>query len=229
MNNNYRNPGDVYRENKFYDDTLKELFKRHVFLYEIELPPVPNINGNDNTQSTRFECIWFRFTATMRNMEIKKETLFDYDTWYTWDNFLDFVRKENAQYHADKDKYQSKVKGILKSKAENSVFNSFDDIFTIRDWQKYVDALTLCNPALLKKEDDKYLFIGNQKTQKSCIAQWFKFLKMKGFINQNIGRDDLAKVLTNEIDNFTVAGSSIDNQSNGYTNIFEPQLKKYLA
>ncbi|PIY07091.1 MAG: hypothetical protein COZ21_01770, partial [Bacteroidetes bacterium CG_4_10_14_3_um_filter_31_20] len=33
---------------------------------------------------------------------------------------------------------------------------SFSDMFTITDWNKYLDALTECKPKLLKKENDNY-------------------------------------------------------------------------
>jgi hypothetical protein len=111
----------------------------------------------------------------------------------------------------------------------NSEFYCFNDIFTCQDWAKYIEVLIQCKPALLKKENNRYLFIGNAKTQKGCVAQWFKYLKAKGIINQSISRDDLAKVLMNEINNFRITGSSIDNQSNNYAKVFEEQLKNLLS
>lgn len=101
---------------------------------------------------------------------------------------------------------------------------SFSNIFTISDWTKYIDVLTLCNPKLLEKHDNKYKFVGNQKTQKGCIAQWFKYLKIKGLIKADINRDTLAATLSQEISNYSINGSSIDNISTTYQNNFESQL-----
>lgn len=106
---------------------------------------------------------------------------------------------------------------------------TFDDLFKDTDWTKYVDVLTLCEPRLLEKKEDKYIFIGNKKTQKGCVAQWFKYLKNKGIINQSTNRDDLALVISSNIENYTIVGSSIDNESKTYRETFEEQLKKLLS
>jgi len=104
---------------------------------------------------------------------------------------------------------------------------SFSDMFTITDWNKYLDALTECKPKLLKKENDNYTFIGNQKTQRGCIAQWFKYLKAKGIIYQTLNRQEIAKVLSNEIVNFSIVGSSIDNETEFYKTTIHKQLEQY--
>jgi hypothetical protein len=88
--------------------------------------------------------------------------------------------------------------------------------------------LTECEPKLLNFENSEYKFVGNKKTQKGCVAQWFKFLKNKGIISQSINRDDMANVLSNEIRDYSINGSSINNESSIYTDTFEPQLTKIL-
>jgi len=105
--------------------------------------------------------------------------------------------------------------------------DSFIEIFTVPDWQKYINALTICEPKLLVVEGNKYKFVGNKKNQRGIVAQYFKFLKLKGIINSSIDRDKLAKVLTNEILDFTIVGSSIDNTSETYKKTFQNQLEKY--
>lgn len=94
------------------------------------------------------------------------------------------------------------------------------------DYKKCMEVLTICAPALCKYDDNlkSYIFIGNKKTQKGCVAQWFKYLKSKGIITQDISRDELAETLSNEITNFSISGSSIDNQSKVYKDDFESEL-----
>lgn len=116
-------------------------------------------------------------------------------------------------------KYSSHSKGEIKL--------TFANIFTCNNWEKYINVLTQCDPPLLKREQKKYYFIGNKKTQKGCVAQWFKYLRNKGYIDQNISRDELAQLLSNEIINFSISGSSIDNRSRTYRD-FEPQLNDLL-
>jgi hypothetical protein len=115
-----------------------------------------------------------------------------------------------------------------RARPEQKQPENFSEIFIVPDYEKYIEPLTKCKPQLLKKEKGKYKFIGNQKTQRGCVAQWFKFLKNKGIINQSVNRDELAAVLSTEIENYSIDGSSIDNQSKTYTVKFEKQLKEFF-
>ena len=115
----------------------------------------------------------------------------------------------------------------LKNRQPQPEIKSFSDMFTVTGWNKYLDALTECTPKLLKKENDNYTFIGNQKTQRGCIAQWFKYLKAKGIIYQTLNRQEIAKVLSNEIVNFSIVGSSIDNETEFYKTTIHKQLEQY--
>lgn len=101
--------------------------------------------------------------------------------------------------------------------------SKLSEVFTVTDWKKYVDAFTQCNPKLLNEVNGVYQFIGNVKTQKGVIAAWFKFLKSKGIIDQSLNREVIAKTLSNEIQNYSIAASSVDNESNAYKH-FEGQL-----
>lgn len=105
-------------------------------------------------------------------------------------------------------------------------YNTFADIFTVKDWNKYLTPLTQCTPRLLEynETDNVYKFIGNKKKEQGCIAQYFKQLKAKGIINSNVNRDELAKVLSTNLQNFKISGSSIDNNSKQYEEIYEKQL-----
>ncbi|MBD8001064.1 hypothetical protein [Phocaeicola faecium] len=105
-------------------------------------------------------------------------------------------------------------------------YKNFADIFTTTDWNKYLMALTECTPRLLEYDEtnNAYKFIGNEKNEKGCIAQYFKQLKAKGIIDRNINRNELAKVLNNSLLNYKISGSSIDNESEQYKEIYEKQL-----
>lgn len=115
------------------------------------------------------------------------------------------------------------------NKSKNNTPKTFDQLFVESGWNKYIDVLTKCNPPLLKKEEDMYTFIGNKKTQKGCVAQWFKYLKITGVINQSTSRDELAMAISSYIENYTIVGSSIDNESEAYKKTFEKQLKDLLS
>lgn len=86
--------------------------------------------------------------------------------------------------------------------------------------------MTECTPPLLEYDEasNAYKFVGNKKTEKGCIAQYFKQLKARGKIDSNINRDELAKVLSNCLLDFKISGASIDNESEKYKTIYEKQL-----
>jgi len=107
--------------------------------------------------------------------------------------------------------------------SNQSLPKTFEDIFTEDDWAKYLDALVKCEPQLLTKKNDSYHFVGNKITQRGVIAAWFKYLKSKGIIDRSLNRNQLASVLSSNIDSFTICGASIDNQSKIYNKV-EPQL-----
>ncbi len=108
---------------------------------------------------------------------------------------------------------------------ENAKPKTFSDVFTSNDFAKYLNALVNCTPQLL---NSNYEFVGNQKTQRGVIATWFKYLKSKGIIDQSLSRDELASVLTTQIKNYSIAGSSIDNESTLYKKTFEPQFLELI-
>jgi hypothetical protein len=81
---------------------------------------------------------------------------------------------------------------------------------------------------MLKLENNVYTFIGNQKNQKGVVASWFKYLKTKGIIDQRINRDKIAAVLSSEIKNYNIVGSTLDNISETYNSQFSKQLEDLL-
>lgn len=108
------------------------------------------------------------------------------------------------------------------------VQTGLQSLFIVEDWEKYIDALTVCEPPILKKEKEIYTFIGNKKTQRGVVASWFKYLRTKGIINQSINRYLIAEILSSEIKNYQISGSSFDNTSNLYNKQFSRQLEKFI-
>lgn len=137
------------------------------------------------------------------------------------------------------DLYNNRVRFIIElinydsnkeSEKTNSItrkqYNTLADIFTVKEWDEYLKPLTQCSPRLLEydKANNVYKFIGNKKKEQGCIAQYFKQLKAKGIIDSNVNRDELAKVLSTNLQNFKISGSSIDNNSKQYEEIYEKQF-----
>jgi hypothetical protein len=134
------------------------------------------------------------------------------------------VRKY-TQLFANFDKCEHNQKG---NAGEDVIKNELKDLFTIENYEDYIDALVNCEPQLLKKKEGKYSFVGNEKKQKTCVSSWFKYLKSKGIVNQSINRKDIATILSACIENYSVAGSSVDTYSEEYKDKFEKQLTQYL-
>lgn len=111
------------------------------------------------------------------------------------------------------------------SKHEEIVLKSLKDLFEGEIWEVYLDRLTECKPQLLTKGEYKYKFVGNPKTQVGVVAAYFKYLKTKGILKQNLNRNSISEVLNDEIVNFKVSGSTIDNISNTYDKKFKKQLE----
>lgn len=118
--------------------------------------------------------------------------------------WLDAKEKELAEFGDDEKKY-----GVERPVQGEPA--TLKDLFTTENWQKYLDALTQCKPAILRREKDQYRFIRNKKTQRGVIAAWIKYLKTKGIIRTNLNRNEIARVLTSEIFDYSINGSTLDN------------------
>lgn len=138
---------------------------------------------------------------------------------------LEFQKLNSDVADESKITRQTNSSSHVKTSRNVSGKKTFDDIFIFAPWQKYLDALVKCTPQLI---DTNYRFIGNKKTQRGVIASWFKYLKSKGIIDQSINREELAKVLSSEIKDFSISSSSIDNESNAYKDKFERQLLELI-
>lgn len=112
---------------------------------------------------------------------------------------------------------------------DNKDLTNFESLFGSSDYNKYLDLIIDSDFKLLEKtENGKYKYIGNQKTQKGAIAAYFKTLKARGIINQSANRVQIAKVLSTQIENYSISGSSIDNKSGFYEDKFYPNIEYRL-
>lgn len=206
--------------NQLYDDALH--FGLIVYPEKSE-DPRRRINYDTRLIGAEFD--FNSFISVNFKVELNR---WNYYQFLTRENLIELVKnKQNAKstklkiFEAEKKKWS-----IVEVQPGLVNFQMFENIFTVSDWEKYVDILCNCTPPLLKKENEKYQFIGNKKTQKGCVAQWFKFLKLKGIVKATVNRDELAKVLGNEINNFKISGATIDNNSKTYERTFQDQLQK---
>ena len=163
-----------------------------------------------------------------KSISIIDSNFFNFNDSLSIDSIWDTIGTNTFDLFISRKVKENQTQVSKSTKNTNSTYHTFEQIFTIKDYTKYLDALIFCKPQLLKKENKKYIFIGNEKKHRGCLAQWFKDLKIKGIINQSINRNQLADVLKNEIGNFSISGSSIDNQSNTYNDTFEKQFIEYI-
>jgi len=104
---------------------------------------------------------------------------------------------------------------------------SFESIFTVPDWKIYIDALHKVNNPVI---DSNYEFIGKTQKHKGVICSWIKDLQNKGEINKKFTRQQLVKVLNNEIKNLNLGkdGKTLDNNSRVYEKDYKIHLLKLV-
>ena len=166
-----------------------------------------------------------------KEIEIRQEQIKTYK--FSWHN----ISIRNLENHIEI--LESYLEFIKRLKLSNSLSNSnravipftnppkkyfeqFDEVFTDKQWEKYINVFQKTTPPLL---NDKWEFIGNRKKHIGVICSWIKDLQNKGVIKQNLSRVDLAKILNHEIKNFNMGsdGKTFDNISNEYEK-FKNQL-----
>ena len=96
------------------------------------------------------------------------------------------------------------------------------------NWQRFFDCFTLTEPALLKKTEGAYKFVGKPRGHIGIIGTLMQVLKVKGILKQNLDRDTIAKILSANIENYKIAGSSVTNTSDTYKDKFEDQFEDQL-
>jgi hypothetical protein len=159
-------------------------------------------------------------TITYRKEDLYESGVFEGKRYKAWEIIFrtpnEFIKWFDHSHQTEKNNEQ---------KTENKKPKTFNDVFVENDCTKYLNVFVNCTPQLLNSQ---YEFVGNKKTQRGVVAAWFKYLKSKGIIDQSLNRNELAMVLSTQIKNYSIAGSSIDNESTLYKNIFEPQFIKLI-
>ena len=108
---------------------------------------------------------------------------------------------------------------------------SFDEIFTVPDWMKYIKALEIVDPPILKVLNrDNIRFTGSPKKHKGVLGAWVYDLQTMGKIKRGISRQQLAYVLNKEISDLDLGrdGKTIQNQSYLYDNNYKKELLEII-
>jgi hypothetical protein len=124
--------------------------------------------------------------------------------------------------------FLNKAKCAGKIEFQTVMTKTLKEIFTVENYAFYVNALCRCEPAILREEEGQWEFIGNVKTERGIVGQWFKFLKSIGVVSPSLNRDALAKILSSEIKNFSISGSNLDNVTDRFTKKFQRQLEALI-
>lgn len=117
---------------------------------------------------------------------------------------------------------------ISNFKGKSKVYpKTFNDIFALKEWRLYIDALYLVEQPVI---DKNYNYIGKVKKHKGVIASWIKHLQTKGIIDIKYSRQELALVLNNEIKglNLGTDGKTITNYSIEYETNYKEKLIKLI-
>ena len=132
-------------------------------------------------------------------------------------NNLNAVKSQSEKDTSQKGNHKEKV-----------LYSAFKDIFKEADWRKYISAFEKTQPRLL---DENWTFLGSERKHKGVVCAWLGELKKQGKIDLNITRQELAKVVNNEIKNIIIGadGKSFDNQPYEYTHNFKQQLEEIIS
>lgn len=115
---------------------------------------------------------------------------------------------------------------ISNFKGKSKIYpKTFNDIFTTKEWSVYIDALYKVEKPVI---DKNYNYIGKVKKHKGVIASWIKHLQTKGIIDIKYSRQELSRVLNNEINGLDIGldGKTIDNLSKEYEDNYREKLIK---
>ncbi|PLX08543.1 MAG: hypothetical protein C0596_06705 [Marinilabiliales bacterium] len=185
------------------------------------------------------------------NKDIIYNNSYDYFSYYDYFLFInsdfDMLQNHNVQTHIKIKKleillnyFSIEYKDLKNEKAQSyykcNAFHSAPNLMSIQDlfleshsnYSDYINVLIKCEPPLLLKSSEHYHYIWNNKTQKSCVGYYFNVLKRKGIVKPNLNRDVIAFVLSNCIKDFKISGPSVQNTSNTYSTVFEPQFDKEI-
>lgn len=132
-----------------------------------------------------------------------------------------YIKADNTEKISSKNKLNENP--TLEDEAKKTTATTFKEIFTVNDYEKYINALhQVENPVI----DENWNFIGKQKGSKGVICNWIKELGNKGLINSKYNRQVLAAVCNNEIKDFNLGkdGKTFDNTSKIYDDNYKDLL-----
>ncbi len=111
---------------------------------------------------------------------------------------------------------------VKKDKVEekdDTVQTGLRQLFIVENWELYVDVLTEYKNPLLKKENNRYKFMGKKSGDRGVVASWFNYLKSEGKIAGKYAREEIAAILTNEIIDYSISPSKVEDESKSFTDI----------
>lgn len=122
-----------------------------------------------------------------------------------------------------------KIVNLIKPKKEGNKcktnelpekFKELKDLFTDPDnWEKYFDCFIGEKVNLLKNKNKNYVFCGNPKTERGLIITYMKKLKDKGIVDKSATNKDVARVLSENIQNYQISEVTFYNEPDGYKKI----------
>lgn len=103
-------------------------------------------------------------------------------------------------------------------------FKELKDLFSdTENWKKYFDCFIGGEVKLLKKENNKYVFCGNEKIDRGLISTYMKKLKDRGIVDKSASSSIIARVLSENIENYHIGKSTFYNEPRRYKE-FEKHL-----
>jgi len=103
---------------------------------------------------------------------------------------------------------------------------TFEEIFIVPDWKRYIDALMQTDPPLLNGNME---FIGKKQGGTGEVGRWIAYLKFRSIINPNISRQHLGIVFSSNIKNlyFGEDARTINyNSTLAHTSILKQLIKR---
>lgn len=244
---------EIHNNIEFYTDNfnpkkleiLKKNFEsflrteRKKFSNRFSIEDIDKVVSNFNYEKA--EKIEYKNLSNDEKLQLVEKLLFP-NEFYACYRFLDTLEAEMKSYENSTilnlktqqientinfNQHLSQSSTKTKEEQKKNIFEpkSFKDIFLVPDWQDLIDVLKKLEPPLLDKDLN---FIGKEKGGKGIICSWISTLKNKGKIKPSINRQDLAKVLNNEIKNLNLGsdGSTFSKVNNSYETEWENKLLK---
>ncbi len=136
----------------------------------------------------------------------------------------DTVEKKNIIEKEETEKETEKETETEKEEVQTGL----QTLFTVENWEKYIDVFFNTVPQILNFENGKYHFIGANNKHKGVIAAWIKTLHKKGIIKQKLNNENFAEILSKNIVGFSASPSLFNKTNYEYDNVFSKKLEKLL-